>query len=233
MQREVVHWHLTNGRRINKKDGHSLIGRLAERDKEALKLLPDRDGRSALGSFEFGLGRDKNNRYCIVEGAGTNVNWSEAGTTKGMTPVAHSHPVEGRQLTRRYALDDIMSAAKGENLSQTRQSVLPSIDDVMVAYRLRSSQPTHHVYTPYRVVKKRGRWHVRRGAAGKGRPLTFRIANIVAYVTTSNDVQKILLAELTAMAGDEDVMTVETWSSTRGKTNRAVNFTRPDGVEIL
>ena len=188
-------------------------------------MLPVVPGRKALGSFEFGLGHDEQGHYCIVEGSGTNVNWSEKGTTAGLIADAHSHPIEGRGLEGDYELPQLMLAGGESKVSSAAQVVLPSIDDVKVANKLKKSQPTHHVYTPYRVKKVKSKWMVSSGNT-KGAALTFRISNMRSYIVKGG-VDRYLSADLTAMAGSKDVLQVATWSANFGKTDRAVTFTPP------
>jgi hypothetical protein len=224
LQREVVHWTLRSGKKIDQKAAHRIIGLLAKSDAKTLKSLPDRQGRGKLGSFEFGLGRNDQGDYCIVEGSGKSVNWSEDGTTKGLVPVAHSHPIEGRAFGATYDLTDLMAAAGGDDLAVARQLILPSIDDVKVANQLKKSQPTHHVYTPYRVKKQKKKWVV--DSSKKGAALTFRISQMRSFIVKKGT-DRYLTAELTAMAGSKDILTVETWCMNFGKTDRAVGFTKP------
>jgi hypothetical protein len=153
------------------------------------------------------------------------VNWSEEGTTKGLVPVAHSHPIERRELEGGYALDELMKPGGDDSLATARQIVLPSIDDVKVANKLKSKQTTHTVYTPYRVRKVKGQWMVSSGTR-KGEPLTFTISGMQSFIV-KDGTDRYLSANLTAIAGKKDLMTVETWSENFGKTDRAVGFSQP------
>ena len=52
-----------DGKKIDRKEGHRILGLLAERDTKALKMLPVVPGRKELGSFEFGLGHDEHDVF--------------------------------------------------------------------------------------------------------------------------------------------------------------------------
>ena len=118
-----------------------------------------------------------------------------------------------------------MRAGGNDDVTSAAQVILPTIDDVKVANKLKKSQPTHHVYTPYRVKKVKSKWMVTSGNT-KGAALTFRISNMQSYIVKGG-VDRYLLADLTAMADSKDVWQVATWSPNFGKTDRAVTFTAP------
>jgi hypothetical protein len=228
VQREFVHWQLANNKAITEREGHKILGGLAEGDSKALAKLPPRQGRGDLGTFEFGLGRNDVGQYCIVEGSATGVNWSEGGTTKGVVPVAHSHPSERRQLEDReggYELGELMQSGQEVKVASARHIVLPSVDDVIVANKVKSEQETHTVYTPYRVKKVKKQSMVTSDPT-KGKPLSFTIHDVQSFIV-KNGLDRYLYAHLTAWAGSKELLTVETWSGNFGKTDRAVEFSRP------